>query len=189
MCVGVPLRRSPRKGLMRCDVCGHKRTSRRCDECARRRAAAWYAANKKRAKKTRANYYAAHKDVIVARATKFNKDNRVRIREANRIRRANDPERYRQYLRDFHKRHPEKSCEKEAKRRATKAAVYVEDVDRWFIYVRDGGRCHICKEKVGFYEMHVDHVIPLCKGGPHSRANCKASHSECNLKKGGRLAA
>jgi 5-methylcytosine-specific restriction endonuclease McrA len=32
--------------------------------------------------------------------------------------------------------------------------------------------------------MHIDHVIPLARGGEHSYANAQAAHGPCNMRKG-----
>lgn len=51
-----------------------------------------------------------------------------------------------------------------------------------------GGMCGICK---GFIDgdFHVDHRIPLSKGGMHGYANCQPAHPKCNLSKGDKIVA
>jgi len=58
-----------------------------------------------------------------------------------------------------------------------------------------GTNCHICDtpiklkapRKVGVagweFGLHIDHVVPLSKGGPDSLENVKPSHGKCNLQK------
>lgn len=36
------------------------------------------------------------------------------------------------------------------------------------------------------FGLHIDHVIPLVKGGSHTLENVRPSHAICNLKKGAR---
>jgi 5-methylcytosine-specific restriction endonuclease McrA len=70
-----------------------------------------------------------------------------------------------------------------AVRRANEENAFDEYVDRkvvWYLY---GMMCGICWQPVTFEEMHVDHIIPLSKGGRHSYKNVQASHPACNLKK------
>lgn len=62
-----------------------------------------------------------------------------------------------------------------------------------------GAICHICKKEIDLnlprkcgengWEMgiHLDHVIPISKGGNDSLNNIRPSHAICNLKKGNRL--
>lgn len=73
------------------------------------------------------------------------------------------------------------------RRRAREYAAFVEEVEPIVVWERDGGVCHICQETVSFYQMHLDHVIPISKGGEHSYANIKASHSDCNQWKHARI--
>jgi 5-methylcytosine-specific restriction endonuclease McrA len=35
--------------------------------------------------------------------------------------------------------------------------------------------------------FHVDHIVPICKGGEHTYANVQPAHPICNISKGGAL--
>lgn len=50
------------------------------------------------------------------------------------------------------------------------------------VYARDKGRCGICGITV-YGDFHIDHVIPLSKGGEHSYANVQVAHPKCNQEK------
>lgn len=54
------------------------------------------------------------------------------------------------------------------------------------IYERDGRICHLCSKPVDRQQATMDHVIPVTKGGPHTRANVKLAHRGCNTRKGNR---
>lgn len=54
------------------------------------------------------------------------------------------------------------------------------------IYERDGRICHLCSKPVERQQATMDHVIPVTKGGPHTRANVKLAHRGCNTRKGNR---
>jgi len=73
------------------------------------------------------------------------------------------------------------------RRRAREVGAYVEDVHRIVVWEHDGGRCYLCGDEVSFYAMHVDHVIPISKGGLHSYENVRATHADCNQYKAARL--
>ena len=75
------------------------------------------------------------------------------------------------------------------RRARERGARIVEPIDRTKIIRRDRSICHICKTKVEANDIHLDHVIPLARGGDHSEANLAVSHSLCNLSKGARLVA
>jgi 5-methylcytosine-specific restriction endonuclease McrA len=79
----------------------------------------------------------------------------------------------------------EKAAFKWAKHRAKDN--WIEDVDRQIVLERDEGICHICSDPVDPNEWHLDHVVPLSKGGTHEYANVAVSHPFCNESKGDKL--
>lgn len=74
----------------------------------------------------------------------------------------------------------------QATRRALRLGQFIESVDPSIVYRMHGGMCGICKEFITG-DFHVDHVIPLSKGGPHGYVNTQPAHPLCNLKKGNRV--
>jgi 5-methylcytosine-specific restriction endonuclease McrA len=48
---------------------------------------------------------------------------------------------------------------------------------------RDGYRCHICTKRVLPKDLSFDHLIPISKGGPHTRQNVAVAHLSCNKKR------
>lgn len=71
----------------------------------------------------------------------------------------------------------------EQKRRALKKRSFVEYVDPMILFRRDNGICGICGHEVHANAFHIDHIIPLSKGGEHSYANTQIAHQTCNCKK------
>jgi hypothetical protein len=59
-----------------------------------------------------------------------------------------------------------------------------EFISRRKVWERDGGICGICKQPADEQNWHVDHVIPLSKGGTHTYDNVQVAHPVCNLSKG-----
>ncbi len=47
--------------------------------------------------------------------------------------------------------------------------------------------CHWCRKRVKTSDVHIDHVIPLSKGGPHAVENLCVSCRRCNLSKQAKL--
>jgi hypothetical protein len=89
------------------------------------------------------------------------------------------------------KRHPEYRREllrqKGYRRQARQRGVGYERFSRREIFGRDRWRCQICLKRINQRLQYphpmsasLDHVIPLSQGGPHSRANVRASHLRCN---------
>ena len=84
--------------------------------------------------------------------------------------------------------------ERRARRRA--ARTYTRDARRRLkqgqlgrfsreqVIERDRKTCYMCGKVCARSEIHLDHVIPLSKGGDHTLENIKVSCADCNLRKG-----
>lgn len=81
-----------------------------------------------------------------------------------------------------------------AHRRINERGATVELFDREEIFDRDGWVCQLCHEPIDPNAKRpdlrcasVDHIVPISKGGEHSRANVQSAHLICNLTKGDRI--
>jgi 5-methylcytosine-specific restriction endonuclease McrA len=130
-------------------------------------------------------FYWANKPVRQA----YVKANRHLFREQSRRRRA-DPEIRAQInaaARERQRRDPEYLARARinvARREALKRAAFVEDVDSLVVLERHDGACGICGGDVDPFDFHVDHIVPLARGGEHSYRNTQPAHPVCNLRKG-----
>lgn len=87
-----------------------------------------------------------------------------------------------------YKQSRESRSEHEARRRARIAgAAVVEPISRAEIIERDQSTCHLCGGLVSADDIHIDHIVPLSRGGNHSADNVAVAHSMCNMRKGSRL--
>lgn len=120
--------------------------------------------------RARARYEAAP-DVAKKRATDWARANPVRRRETRNA---------------WWRRNPAYGRLAAQRRRARQRGAFIEDVDPLVVLERDDGVCGICGEDVDPFAFHVDHVIPLARGGEHSYANTQPAHPSCNSRKGGR---
>jgi 5-methylcytosine-specific restriction endonuclease McrA len=87
-------------------------------------------------------------------------------------------------------KHPDtlaKRADRQLEREARKREQFVESVDRQIVLERDEGICGICGLPTDRDDFHVDHVIPLSKGGLHCYANVQVAHPFCNIGKGAKL--
>lgn len=55
------------------------------------------------------------------------------------------------------------------------------------VFARDGHRCQYCGDVKPARELNVDHVVPVCKGGPSTWENVVCCCVPCNRRKGSRL--
>ena len=127
-------------------------------EKAKARHAAWRAAHPEKAKARHAAYYASHKEEAKARDAAW--------RAA----------------------HPEEAASQSRRRRARKrqaegthTASDIKDQ-----YTRQKGKCFWCGGRVG-KQYHVDHVVPLSRGGGDGPDNLVIACAACNLQKGDKL--
>lgn len=80
------------------------------------------------------------------------------------------------------------------RRRARIYAVEHETIKAAEIYERDGWRCGLCSGRVSKHHTYphpmsasLDHIVPLSKGGTHTKDNTQLSHWSCNHQKGAKL--
>lgn len=75
----------------------------------------------------------------------------------------------------------------QAKRRAIIKTSQVEDISISEIYELNSGVCWLCSLSVSLNEVHLEHIIPLCRGGTHTKDNVNIAHGKCNSIKSSRL--
>lgn len=106
---------------------------------------------------------------------------REQQRQAMKARRLADPEKASEIRKRSYRNHAEQR-RAEARERA--------QAKRFDIYDRDGGRCHLCGKTVSRADFHIDHLIPVSKGGLTVPENLAVAHARCNQERGaGRLPA
>lgn len=81
----------------------------------------------------------------------------------------------------------DKAREHGARRRALKLQTQAEKVDLKQILRDSKGLCGICKTPLDLFGIDFDHIIPLARGGTHTRDNIQATHSRCNRAKGAKV--
>lgn len=157
----------------------HKDYYQKHADYLREQSAQWYAANRERAAATNAARRKAAPEMH---------------RENNRQWRANNIEKARASANNWRKRNPDKAREVERRRRAriNGGSPYTE-ADVLATYGTD---CHICGDPVDMSAprkigtdgwrrgLHIDHVVPIAKGGADSLENVRPSHGACNITKG-----
>lgn len=171
---------------------------RRHREKLKARAKAWRAANAERKRANDAAYYETHRARIDAQAAAWRLAHperaRTIARESTRRRRAarSEPpnEKERELARARNRRYnttPKghaRARKADLARKARRRGAFVDYVDPGLVFARDMGICGICGDEVSPRAFHVDHVIPLSKGGQHSYENVQLAHPICNRRKG-----
>lgn len=136
-------------------------------------------------------HYAKNRDAIIAKQTpkaaKWAAENPERRNAISAAYVQRHPEQRRKTSRanDAKPERKRAHCDREHVRRAQKLGTQTEPVLRQLVWERDEGVCGICHLPADRDDWHLDHVIPLSKGGPHTYGNTQVSHPTCNLSKGG----
>lgn len=60
----------------------------------------------------------------------------------------------------------------------------VADIE--FLWKLQKGKCAFCLQSLIKFRFHIDHYVPLVKGGTNDRKNLRLLHKKCNLSKGAR---
>jgi hypothetical protein len=72
-----------------------------------------------------------------------------------------------------------------ARRRARLADVAFEDFTRAEIIRRDGRWCYLCgRGELTDTEIHIEHKVPISRGGGHTLENVAVACADCNTRKG-----
>lgn len=139
-----------------------------------------------------AAYVAEHR--VEKRA--YNTAYRAAHRDENRARCAAYYAAHREEQRAIHSSwsaaHPVECAAFSAKKRALKRSATIGDpkaIAAVYRRARENKtiRCYLCGKLIPLGERHVDHIIPLCKGGPHTASNLGITCAKCNMKKGAKL--
>lgn len=137
------------------------------------RARLWRVANPERSRALIAEWEKANADHVAAKKAAWVAANPERSHAIKTAWKARNPD----AVRDA----------RELYRSRKHAAADIEPVSRLIVWQRDDGRCHICGRRADINDWHLEHIVPLSRGGGHSYKNVAVSHPSCNLSKGSRV--
>jgi hypothetical protein len=115
----------------------------------------------------------------------YQQANAERRQQWARESRQRDPERYSRYWKQWAAANAEAVAElgrmRRARQKGNPDSIGVPVGEWQKIVNRFGGRCAYCGVKPEI--IHMDHVVPLSKGGRHAAPNCLPACPKCNLTK------
>jgi len=139
-------------------------------------------------------YYRSHRDKILLKHKEQWAMRDDRQREERRVREARRRSTYRFHIRAMRRqwyrtesgrlRNRGYAAKRRALRLASSNAFTKADVERQ--YEAQDGRCYYCETEVG-HKYHVDHYIPLLKGGSNDAENIVIACPACNMSKGSKM--
>jgi 5-methylcytosine-specific restriction endonuclease McrA len=149
----------------------------------RERVAKWRVANPGKVRDQAASWCITHGDSVRAQLAAWKAANPDRKRQADAIYKAAYRVANREVIRAATQQ-----------RRARLRGGEVENFTDTEIFIRDGWVCQLCGDPIA-RDLHypdpmsvsLDHVVPISKGGHHTRANVQTAHLRCNISKGNRV--
>lgn len=125
-------------------------------------------------------YRIANKEKLAWNARQWRSANKAAIAKANKEWRIANAEVKKLNDRNWWKNNPDKVKARTANRRARKKAATIYKVTAKDVEKIMSKNCFYCNAP----SKHLDHVVPLFKGGSHSIGNLVAACQFCNLSKG-----
>lgn len=148
-------------------------------------------------------YYEENTEAVQARNNEYHRTHNPEIRLTQKRYRNENKTAIRAAIKAWNKANPDKYAalnrRSKSARRARENSVEFEYFTVEDVITRWGTDCHICGSPIDMdapryigsigweLGLHLDHVIPISKQGPHTLANVKPSHGRCNLIKGSTL--
>lgn len=140
----------------------------RCITCRKKEKIEYVKNNREKVLQQKRASYEKHKEATLAKMKVSDDANRANRRANSRRHYQNNKDAYKSRARDYQMR---------------RANTHDEYVDRLVVLELDDGVCGICGGDVDPMNYHIDHVIPLSKGGRHNYANVQVACPPCNLAK------
>lgn len=143
-------------------------------------------AKEREAKRLKAAYDARREELLARRAARYAANKEAALAK-NREWRERNLEQHRELCRRWARENPLATRAITAKRRALKNSaegMYTEaDIER--MLVGQSGLCACCGEQLRMF--HVDHIVPISKGGTNWPDNLQLLCPPCNISKGDKL--
>lgn len=160
----------------------HKKTglTSNCKSCKSQ----YYKDNSKKS----SEYYQNNREKILERTKQYREANHEKIIQTNRKYRELNLESYRES-------HRKSRRKRKAIKRLSGHAPYTE-AEVLNLY---GTNCHLCDQPIDLEAtrrcglpswelgLHIDHIIPLSKGGSDTLENVKPAHGICNVRKSSKI--
>lgn len=130
-------------------------------------------------------YYLENREEKLAYNKQYYDTNAVKLNEYSRKWYIDNHEWALQRAKAYRENNPEKVriCEKACDANRRNAPGKITSADVKDAIDCSEGRCPYCLDELKFSMIHIDHVIPLSRGGHNTRENIVACCADCNLRK------
>ena len=155
-----------------------------CKECCSEYEREWRKKNAERQKQYFKQYADNNREKRREISLRWQRNNRDKVRASNKKWRDVNPEKVKEKNLRWERNNKDKRQAITRRYRALKRGTSVGDVPMLSEQLdRQGGMCANCRVKGAGMKFHLDHVVPVSKGGPHTADNVEALCERCNLKK------
>ena len=137
-------------------------SNNQCVECSK----AWYAKNREKKAKQYLEQKESIKERKAKRARQYYLENKERLLAQQK---------------EYYENNKDKWIEKAHKRRASGLPTHFKISDIKRLKELQQSKCPICKQKLS--KHHIDHIVPLSKGGANDFGNLQLLCPSCNLNK------
>jgi 5-methylcytosine-specific restriction endonuclease McrA len=139
--------------------------------------------------------YAEKKEHILNQKKDYYQKNKERIKALRIEKYYEDREKSLEIMKKYRAKRPEAVIRSKTRRRAKLRGNGYEFYTTEQVLQTYGTNCNICKEPIDMEaprspgkpgwerSLHMDHLIPISKGGPDTLENVRPTHGLCNIKK------
>ena len=166
-----------------------------CKPCNSLRSKIYKQSNSEKSKATSKAWYQANSEKAKATRKAWKQANPEKTKATSKAYRESNPEKIRATQKAWRENNPDKVKAKNKKRRSLKKGNGHEYYTENQVLQTYGTICNICFKKIslkaprrvgqlGWQEgLHIDHLIPISKGGSDTLENVRPTHGLCNLNK------
>lgn len=149
----------------------------------------WREKNREKVRESHRKYYHAHTREILDKKREYKRQWYLKNRERLQEKRHANRERECEYEREYYRNHPWLRAKKNGARRAKLLEVggsfTIEEINQ--LFELQHGICPYCNKLLyGCLNdaPHIEHKVPVSRGGSNDISNLCIAHASCNLKKG-----
>ncbi len=185
----------PEVKIKTCRKCGILFKDRNCKACKKIRSAAWNKANKnymkayreanpEKIKAIQDKWQLANAEKEALRKSLWQENNPDKVRASSKAWQEANPEKFRESQAKWKGKNPDTgriySHNRRARKKTNGGKLSAGLSDRLFKLQK--GKCACCKKPLGD-DFHLDHIMPLSKGGSNTDDNIQLLTQTCNQQK------
>lgn len=135
--------------------------------------------NKERIKEKMNEWRLKNKDKIKESRKQYRKDNKDKIKKYQ----EENKEKFDKYQKEWHKSEKGKASSANAIHKRRTITKQGDVTTQQILELKKAKHCYWCNISLKNKTIHIDHYVPLAKGGKHTLSNLVIACSKCNLNK------